>query len=361
MNGRANTAEPADLRPISSPDRVGVPESADLEAYADFARRIQLETIGTDEFSHSAAELAVLGGNPYLERRRFGIFDDGRLVAAAAAWWEREHEGGAPMITMVGVDPAYRRRGLGGRVLDAIEASARDAGRHSTILISEHRTDDGDGERVRAPQGGASLPAGAPSVRFARSRGYELGQLLVASALTVGGRGRDFRGLAEQAERRDGYRLEQWRDHTPEEHLDAFAAARSQMVAEMPSGAVDFPDEHWDAARILDEEARAVAAGRTQLTVAAIAPNGEVAGFTMLALAPGKRGAYQDDTLVLSPHRGHGLGLRMKLANLVALTDAASDRSVVYTWNADENGPMLAINRELGFRPHSIQATWQRG
>ncbi|WP_195760734.1 GNAT family N-acetyltransferase [Agromyces kandeliae] len=361
MSGAAATSGPGTLRPIEAPDRIGIAESADLEAYADFARRIQLETIGTDEFSHSPAELAVLGGNPYLERRRFGIFDDGRLVAAVAAWWEREQEDGAPMITMVGVDPAYRRRGLGGRVLDAIEASARDAGRHATIMISEHRTDDGSGERLHAPQGGASLPADAPSVRFARSRGYHLGQLLVASALPVSGLGARVRGLAEQAARSDGYRLEHWRDHTPAEHLDAFALARSQMVAEAPSGAVDFPDEHWDAARILDEEARAVAAGRTHLTVAAIAPGGEIAGFTILTLAPGKRGAYQDDTLVLAPHRGHGLGMRMKLANLVALADAAPERTEVYTWNADENGPMLAINRELGFRPHSIQATWQRG
>ncbi|WP_430645825.1 N-acetyltransferase family protein [Agromyces sp. GXS1127] len=198
-------------------------------------------------------------------------------------------------------------------------------------------------------------------MRFARSRGYELGQLLVASSLPVADRAPRFRELADRAARHDGYRLEHWRDHTPAEHLEAFAAARSQMVAEAPSGAVDFPDEHWDAARILDEEARAVEAGRTHLTVAAIAPDGEVAGFTILTLAPGKRGAYQDDTLVLRPHRGHGLGMRMKLANLVALAEAAPQRTDVYTWNADENGPMLAINRELGFRPHSIQATWQRG
>jgi GNAT superfamily N-acetyltransferase len=362
VSGPASGHGPPALRPIAGPHRIGIPESADLEAYADFARRIQLETIGTDEFSFSASELAVLGGNPYIERRRFGIFDDdGRLVGAVAAWWEHEDADGAPMITMAGVDPEYRRRGLGGRLLDAIEASAHDAGRDTTLLISEHRTDDGSGERLHAPQGLASVPADAASVRFARSRGYELGQLLVVSALPVAGRAARFRDLASRSARSDGFRLESWRDHTPAEHLDAFAAARSQMVAEAPSGGVDFADEHWDAARILDEEARAVEAGRTHLTVAAVAPGGEIAGFTILALAPGKRGAYQDDTLVLSPYRGHGLGMRMKLANLVALTDAAPQRSEVYTWNADENGPMLAINRELGFRPHSMQATWQRG
>ncbi|BDZ56130.1 GNAT family N-acetyltransferase [Agromyces marinus] len=359
--GAAPADGPGALRAIRSPDRIGIPESADLEAYAEFARRIQLETTGTDEFSYSAAELAVLGGDPYLERRRFGVFEGGRLIAAAAAWWEREQADGAPMITMVGVDPGHRRRGLGGAVLEAVEASARDAGRETTLLISEHRTDDGSGERIRPPQGEASLPADAPAVRFARSRGYRLGQLLVASALPVAGRAAHFRGLARHAARDDGYRLEAWRERTPDEHLDAFAAARSQMVAEAPSGGVDFADEHWDAARIRDDEARATKAGRTHLTVAAIAADGEVAGFTILTLAPGKHGAYQDDTLVLGPHRGHGLGMRMKLANLVALTETAPERTSVYTWNADENGPMLAINRGLGFRPHSIQATWQRG
>jgi len=50
----------------------------------------------------------------------------------------------------------------------------------------------------------------------------------------------------------------------------------------------------------------------------------------------------------------------VKLANLVRLADAAPERSVVYTWNADENDHMLAINIELGFRRCGLEAIWQR-
>ena len=52
----------------------------------------------------------------------------------------------------------------------------------------------------------------------------------------------------------------------------------------------------------------------------------------------------------------------VKLANLVRLAEiAAPERTVVYTWNADENEHMLAINIALGFRRCGLEAIWQRG
>ena len=41
--------------------------------------------------------------------------------------------------------------------------------------------------------------------------------------------------------------------------------------------------------------------------------------------------------------------MRVKLANLVRLGEVAPERTTVYTWNADENEHMLAINIALGF------------
>jgi hypothetical protein len=49
-----------------------------------------------------------------------------------------------------------------------------------------------------------------------------------------------------------------------------------------------------------------------------------------------------------------------KLANLARLTEVAPDRTEVYTWNADENEHMLAINVALGFRRCGLEAVWQR-
>jgi hypothetical protein len=50
----------------------------------------------------------------------------------------------------------------------------------------------------------------------------------------------------------------------------------------------------------------------------------------------------------------------VKLANLVRLADTAPERTDVYTWNADENGHMLAINLAMGFELRGLGAGWQR-
>jgi RimJ/RimL family protein N-acetyltransferase len=78
---------------------------------------------------------------------------------------------------------------------------------------------------------------------------------------------------------------------------------------------------------------------------------GEAAGITTLCvheLRP--QIAAQEDTSVLAPHRGHRLGLRMKLAMLEWLRQERPDVQSVDTWNAQGNAPMIAINEALGCR-----------
>ena len=135
---------------------------------------------------------------------------------------------------------------------------------------------------------------------------------------------------------------------------------RPPAAGEWTTSWLDTPPERWDAARIRDDERHAREVGRTHLGVAAVTPEGEVAGFTDLSLLPDSPAVEQWDTIVLAPHRGHGLGMRMKLANLVALADHDPARNRIYTWNADENEHMLAINVALGFRPFALESTWQR-
>jgi RimJ/RimL family protein N-acetyltransferase len=47
-------------------------------------------------------------------------------------------------------------------------------------------------------------------------------------------------------------------------------------------------------------------------------------------------------------HRGHRLGLRMKLAMIDWLRDERPEVEVVDTWNVPGNAPMIAINDALG-------------
>ncbi len=53
---------------------------------------------------------------------------------------------------------------------------------------------------------------------------------------------------------------------------------------------------------------------------------------------------------MLPAHRGHRLGLRMKLAMLAWLRDERPDVESADTWNASGNAPMIAINDALGCR-----------
>jgi len=67
---------------------------------------------------------------------------------------------------------------------------------------------------------------------------------------------------------------------------------------------------------------------------------------------------WQHDTLVMREHRGHGLGMAVKLANLAALVDSYPHARIVSTWNAVENKHMIAINDELGHIVEAGSTTW---
>lgn len=350
-----------EIAPIPVPERLGTPESRAFEAYAELAETFEVELLGTSDVSYTAAELQVFGRDRrYVAREAIGAWDGTRLVGVADLQWEQDDEATTAFSVAFGVIADRRREGIGTALLHALEKRARDVGRPTVVLMASHAFDDGSGERVRPPQGDASLPVTLPAVRFALTHGYSLGQLDRMSVLEVTGRDAEFRERRDAASRDDGYRIVLWRDHAPDELVDALAAAHQRMSVDAPAGAISFEEELWDAARVRADEAQSLAAGRVALAAAAVTGDGEVAGYTQLTLPPGKTAVYQDDTLVLGPHRGHGLGLRMKLANLVALAETAPDRRRVYTWNADENAHMLAINLALGFTPIAIESSWQR-
>jgi len=68
---------------------------------------------------------------------------------------------------------------------------------------------------------------------------------------------------------------------------------------------------------------------------------------------------YQWDTLVLPAHRGHRLGLALKVANLRTVQDAHPERTDVRTFNADANTYMVAVNEAIGFTAVEYVGEWQ--
>lgn len=233
--------------------------------------------------------------------------------------------------------PEHRRRGYGTALLDHLVDVARQAGRtrlHGEALWSV----DGDGD------------AGS---RFADAKGFTVDLLDAVRELQL-----PVTNLP-QPQPRGGHRLTAWRE-CPEEWLEQYARLRHLILQEAPSGPVGLENEHWDAERIRHEESRWHGQGRIAQTVVAISPEDRLAGHTQLVAAADGVEVYQWDTLVLPEHRGHGLGLALKLRAMQAAEDLLRGRRRITTWNAANNTHMIAVNEALGFGQTAWAAEYVR-
>jgi GNAT superfamily N-acetyltransferase len=90
-------------------------------------------------------------------------------------------------------------------------------------------------------------------------------------------------------------------------------------------------------------------------------PTGRLAGYTELSVPPElARAVSQEDTIVLREHRGHRLGMLLKVANLVFLSHTYPGHPSVTTFNAEENLHMLSVNEAVGFVPVAYEGGWKK-
>lgn len=189
---------------------------------------------------------------------------------------------------------------------------------------------------------------------FFASAGFAPAQLTLRSDLML--------PIDRQPEVAAGYALESAVDGLPEEWLADRAALSRRMSTEIPLGELAHEEERWDPERVRAEIAMTASMGRRSLeTVARHLESGRLVGFTHVQVPAGTpHRAYQHDTLVDSAHRGHGLGIALKIANSLALQEILPAVRYVRTWNAVDNHPMLAVNRALGYVVTAHMCEWQR-
>jgi GNAT superfamily N-acetyltransferase len=234
------------------------------------------------------------------------------------------------------VPPDHQRRGIGSALLERAEEIVTAGGR--TTLLAD----------VRVP-----LDEDGHPLRWAEARGYAVANVDTVKVVDLAATADLLPGLeAEAAERRGDYRLVWWTDPAPEEHLASLAAAMSRFLEEIPLGDLDLRPETWTPERLRAGEARRAAQRRDQLMVVALTPSGEVAGYTDLTLAPhAPRLADIGDTLVLPDHRGHRLGLALKVLLHQQVRALHPGVELIATGNATVNQWMNAVNEQLGYRP----------
>jgi GNAT superfamily N-acetyltransferase len=92
--------------------------------------------------------------------------------------------------------------------------------------------------------------------------------------------------------------------------------------------------------------------GTVRIVAVAVAPDGEFVGNTEVHVheAPGSTLGYQENTLVMPEHRGHRLGLGLKVATHRQLAERSPQLRSLVTWNSHVNPWMIQVNEKLGYQ-----------
>jgi hypothetical protein len=198
---------------------------------------------------------------------------------------------------------------------------------------------------------------------FALAQGYRLEQVDRISQIDLP---IDPAVLAERRRNAEAhaadYEVVQWVGRCPDVWLADMAHLHQRMSTDAPAAAIEFAEEQWDEQRMRNLDDINDAGGRLNVTSAARhRPTGRLVGYTDIALGEQKgRPATQEDTLVLKEHRGHRLGMLLKVANLEQVMRLSPVTPRITTFNAEENRPMLSVNEAVGFVATGYEAAWKK-
>lgn len=281
-----------------------------------------------------AARVRLARGRPGHDDVLLAARDGGRTLAAGLVSMPR-HDNLHLASLELHVHPAHQRRGLGSALLRAAEEAVVGAGRRVVI-----------GEAYSPPA------LDGPGLLFAGAHGYEPVMEDAIKVVDLVETEPSWAALeAAVAPRRGGYRLVSWHRDVPAEHVAGVVRLNEAFNDEAPTGEMALEAEVWDEQRIRALEADARDIGRHVLAVAAVSADDEMVGLTEIVVsehAPHR--GFQSGTLVMPAHRGHALGLSMKLANHRALRARFPQCRVLMTGNAGVNAAMNAVNSRLGYR-----------
>ena len=242
--------------------------------------------------------------------------------------------------------PADRGHGYAAEMLAHVEDQARARGRERLVA------------QVNWPYEAGPDGTGSAELAWARRQGFELGLVDVQRRLPLPVPAELLDALAaEAAAHHEGYELRSFTGPIPDELAEGWVALDATLMTEAPMGDIEREAETADVGEAPGRGGHDREAGPGQVNTVALAPpddSGErelVAYTDIVVTVHESERAYQWGTLVRTDHRGHRLGLAVKVANVRLLQETHPQITTVVTYNADVNAPMVAVNERLGFRP----------
>ena len=240
------------------------------------------------------------------------------------------------------VHPDHRCKGYGSALLESLDALAGELG--CTRLLAE-------------------MPMDGPGAPWARSRGARPVSEMMHRRLDLSAVDTAVHDelLADARAHAAGYTLLQWTSPIPDEHLAGCAVLEGKMSTDMPLDDLAWEPEVYDAERMRRRSEMIEARGLRQFTSAARHDaTGEIVGMTTLTrLDTLPEHVDQWETIVLEEHRGHRLGMLLKIENLRFAQREQPQLRFIDTVNSDSNAPMLRVNLALGFEPVRPWAEWE--
>jgi GNAT superfamily N-acetyltransferase len=240
------------------------------------------------------------------------------------------------------VHPEHRRQGHGTAVMTEALQLARRAGR-STIWAES--VEDDPGARKFVERFGFGYAS-----RDARRRQW----------LAEVDRDQIARLHAESRPAAADYDLERLLPPVPDATLQEMVEVTA-AINDAPMGTLTFEDEVFDLGRLQDiETARTQKGHRSYRVIARHRATGEIGGHTQVVISPHRQHiGFQADTAVSRAHRGHRLGLLLKIDMMRWLTEAEPQLEVLETWNNADNRFMIGVNELLGYRLSNTFATYE--
>lgn len=277
--------------------------------------------------------------------RGYAAFEDGRMVGEGLIVGDTSNDARTAKV-WVWVPPPERGRGVGSAV--------------ARLLISECRALDRSvlQTTARYPFDGRE---DHPYRRFAERQGFRLANPQVERRLALPLQDGLLDTLAAQARKHSGdHELRTFVGPIPPAFAQSYCDVHNRLALDAPGGDLRVEPSRRTPEILADQDDEIRARGCVRITVLGLYADQDVVALTTAVTAPGELHVDQWATIVHPDHRGHRLGLAMKVAHTKAIQERFPDKRFITTTNAETNTQMVKINEALGFQRYALVGEFQR-